>query len=156
MQTRSLQIGDVLLYAGSEHWLAGGYELEERGKRMLLFRTPGGERGEWVAQLDPHGRDVALLNETLEVPAGQIPDRLVIGGIPLMLMARGSARVSCAGEALPFFPRQAQYTFLAAAGGRLLLTFDFDTGQRLALTGERMSLELMDILPGGDVSNPRG
>src|SRR5690606_34620999 len=77
---RGLRVGDVLLYAETELWLAGMIELDEEGFVLRLFPTPGGLRAEWLAQLDEEGTDLATLAPTDEVPAGAVPESLPIGG----------------------------------------------------------------------------
>src|SRR5690348_2253876 len=45
---RGLRVGDVLLYADTELWLAGMIELDEEGLACRVFPTPGGLRSSWV------------------------------------------------------------------------------------------------------------
>ena len=149
---RGLRIGDVLLYADAELWLAAMVELDEEGFVLRLFRTPGGgERAEWVVQLDREARDLALAHETGEVPDGRVPTSLPIGGIRLSLRRRGHATVRHDGEGLPPFTERAEYVELGGPGGRGLLVLDFEGGGRLALSMERLGRELFELLPGGDV-----
>ena len=147
---RGLRTDDVLLYADDELWLAGEVYLDEEGFALSLFRTPGSARHEWVAQLDAAGDDLALLCSTSDVPGGVIPTELPIGGMRLRLARRGHADVRTRGEQLPPATERARYAVLAGPGGRTLVVVDFDGGGRLALIGERVSRELLDLLPGGE------
>ncbi|HJL05043.1 MAG TPA: hypothetical protein RMH85_01610 [Polyangiaceae bacterium LLY-WYZ-15_(1-7)] len=147
---RGLRVGDVLLYAGSELWLAGCFDLDEEGFVARLFCAPGGERAEWVLQLDPEARDIALLDATDEVPGGRVPSELPIGGMRLSLRKRGHALVTPEGDSLPPATEKAEYVLLGGAGGRVLFVVDFEGGDRIALAGEQMGRELFDLLPGGD------
>lgn len=150
-ERRGLAIGDVLLYADSELWLAGCIALDEEGYVLKLFHTPGGgERAEWVAQLDEDAHDLALAKATDEVPAGRVPAELPIGGFRLSLRRRGHAQVTAEGEGLPPITEQAEYVELGGPGGRGLLVLDFQGGDRLALSIERLGRELFDLLPGSD------
>ncbi len=147
---RGLRVDDVLLYANDELWLAGEIHLDEEGFALSLFRTPGSPRFGWVVQLDPEAREVALLEPTAEVPGGAVPTELPIGGIRLSLRRRGHAGVRTAGEHLPQTTERARYAVLGGPGGRTLVVIDFEGGERLALAGERIGRELLDLLPGGE------
>ncbi len=147
---RGLKIGDVLLYADVELWLASKVELDEEGFVLRLFHTPGGgARAEWVVQLDEHARDLALAKHTDEVPDGRVPAELPIGGFRLSLRRRGHAKVSHDGEGLPPLTEKCEYIELGGPGGRGLLVLDFEGGDRLTLSMERLGRELFDLLPGG-------
>lgn len=148
---RGLRVGDVLLYADTELWLAGMLELDEEGFVARLFPTPGGLRAEWVVQLDEEATDLAMLCATDEVPAGAVPESLPIGGRRLTLERRGSAVVRVEGEHLPRTGGKARYALLSDVGGRVLLVLDFERAPRLALTGERVERHMIDLLPGGDL-----
>ena len=146
---RGLEVGDVLLHIGDELWLAGRLELDEEGTPLILFRAPESPRAGWVAQLDGDARELALLVESTEVPEGQVPDRLPLGGRILSLHRRGSARVRAEGEHLPAHAPRARFTILADAGGRLAVVVDFEGAPRLTLVGDRVERALIDVLPGG-------
>lgn len=146
---RGLQVGDVLLHANEEYWLAGALELQEDGLVCRLFPAPG-PSPRWVAQLDPEGRDLAVLTPTEEVPDGQVPEALPIAGRRLTLACRGRAEVEAEGEHLPPTRRKAGYTMLSDRAGKLLVVVDFERGSRLSLLGERVASHHLDILPGGD------
>ncbi len=148
---RGLRVGDVLLYAETELWLAGMLELDEEGFVARLFPTPGGVRAEWVAQLDEPAADLATLSPTDEVPAGPVPESLPIGGRRLTLERRGDAVVSSDGEHLPRTSGKARYCLLSDAGGRVLVVLDFEKAPRLALVGDRVARHMIDLLPGGDL-----
>ncbi len=148
---RGLRVGDVILYADTELWLAGMVDLDEEGFAMRLFPSPGSTRAEWVAQLDEAGSDLATLSPTEEVPGGPVPEALPIGGRRLTLERRGNATVRTAGEHLPRTSPRARYAMLSDAGGRVLLVVDFDKAPRLALVGDRVGKHMIDLLPGGDV-----
>ena len=150
---RGLRVGDVILYADTELWLAGCMELDEEGFVARLFPTPGSERAEWVAQLDEVGDDLATLSPTDEVPAGSVPTALPIGGRRLELESRGSAHVRTEGEHLPRTTERASYTILSGVGGRVLVVVDFDKADRLALVGDRVAKHMIDLLPGGDLAD---
>ena len=148
---RGLQVGDVLLYADSELWLAGKIELDEEGFVLRLFRTPGAGRCDWVVQLDAEARDLAMAQDTLEeVPDGRVPESLPIGGFRLSLRRRGQAQIVTQGDSLPPVTERCEYVELGGPGGRGLLVLDFRGGGRIALVMERMGRELFDLLPGGD------
>jgi len=150
---RGLRIGDVILYADTELWLAGCIELDEEGFVARLFPTPGSDRAEWVAQLDEVGDDLATLSPTDEVPAGSIPTSLPIGGRRLELESRGSATVRTEGEHLPRTGERASYTILSGVGGRVLIVVDFEKAERIALVGDRVAKHMIDLLPGGDLED---
>lgn len=147
---RGLSVGDVLLYAESEYWLSGMIELDEEGFALRLFPSPAGPRATFVVQLDEAANDVAFLRETSEVPDGVVPSELPIGGMRLGLKKRGQADVRTRGEHLPLTTPRAKYTVLQGPGGKTLVVVDFETGDRLALVGERVPRELYDLLPGED------
>ncbi len=147
---RGLRVGDVLLYADTELWLAGEVHFDEEGFALSLFITPGGVRASHVVMLDAEGRDVAFLSETDEVPDGAVPPELPVGGLRLSLWRRGQAEVRTEGEQLPMVSERATYTILRGPGGRLLVVVDYAAGDRIALLGERVGEEFYDILPGGD------
>lgn len=147
---RGLRVDDVLLYADDELWLAGEIHLDEEGFAISLFRTPGSPRSAWVAQLDPEAREVGLLSETDDVPGGVIPTELPIGGLRLTLRRRGQADVRTDGEQLPLVTERARYAILSGPGGRMAVVVDFEGGDRLALAGERLGREMLDLLPGGE------
>ncbi len=148
---RGLQIGDVLLYAESEYWLAGEIYLDEEGFAACVFPTPGAARASFVAQLDEEASDVAFLQETSEVPGGSVPTELPIGGVRLRVKRRGQARVRTAGEHLPRTSPKGEYVLMTGPGDRVLLIVDFDGEDRLSLVGDRISKGMYDLLPGGDV-----
>ena len=147
---RGLRVDDVLLYADDELWLAGEIHLDEEGFVMSLFRTPGSPRSGWLAQLDPEGRDLAVLSVTDDVPGGAVPTELPFDGLRLALRKRGHADVRVAGDQLPPVTERARYALLGGPGGRTLVVVDFEGGDRLALGGERVSRDLLDLLPGGE------
>lgn len=146
---RGLRVGDVLLYADTELWLAGEMHLDEEGFALSLFITPGGVRASHVVMLDAEGRDVAFVSETDEVPDGAIPTELPVGGLRLSLWRRGQAAVRTEGEHLPLVSERATYAILRGPGGRLLVIVDHAGGDRIALLGERVTPEFYDVLPGG-------
>jgi hypothetical protein len=150
---RGLRIDDVVLYADTELWLAGALHLEEDGFAMRVFRTPGSTRATWLVQLDENANDLALCDVTTEVPAGTVPESLPIGGLRLTLRRRGHARLRTEGAEVPRHPSRARYIELTGPGGRTLVIIDFDTGERLALVGDRIGRELLDLLPGGDLKS---
>jgi len=146
---RGLKIGDVLLYADSELWLAAKVELDEEGFVLRLFHTPGGgDRAEWIVQLDEQAKDLALAKHTDDVPAGRVPAELPIEGFRLSLRRRGHAKVTSEGEGLPPLTEKCEYIELGGPGGRGLLVLDFEGGDRLTLSMERLGRELFDLLPG--------
>ncbi len=155
---RGLRIDDVVLYADTEFWLAGALHLEEDGFVMRVFRTPGSTRATWLLQLDENANDLALCDVTTEVPAGTIPESLPIAGLRLTLRRRGHAHLRSEGSDVPRNPSRARYIELTGPGGRTLVILDFDTGDRLSLLGDRIPPELLDLLPGGDLTSlpPQG
>lgn len=151
-EPRGLRIGDVLLYADTELWLAGALHLEEDGFVMRAFRTPGNTRAQWVVQLDANGDELLLCNTTSDVPLGAVPESLPIGGQRLALRRRGHARLRSQGADVPSGVSRSRYIELRGPGGRTLVVLDFEGGERLALLGDRVGRELLDLLPGGDVA----
>ena|GEM_PF-2445071 len=149
---RGLRIDDVVLYADTELWLAGALHLEEDGFVMRVFCTPGSTRATWLVQLDENANDLALCDVTPDVPAGSVPESLPIAGLRLTLRRRGHAHLRTEGADVPRNPSRARYTELIGPGGRTLVVLDFDTGDRLALLGDRIGRELLDLLPGGDLT----
>lgn len=147
---RGLRVGDVLLYADAELWLAGCFELDEEGLVARVFRAPGNDRAPWVIQLDPDAQKIVLARECGdEIPAGRVPAELPVAGMRLSLERRGHAEVIVEGE-LEAKPARGEFVRLTGPGGRELLVVDFEGGERIALFGERTGRELFDFLPGGD------
>lgn len=146
---RGLRVDDVLLFADDEMWLAGEIYLDEEGFALCLFCTPGSPRSEWLVQLDVEAREVALLHATDEVPGGVVPTELPVGGMRLSLRRRGHADVHSHGDQLPLTTERARYALLGGPGGRTLVVVDFEGGDRLALLGESVRREMLDLLPGG-------
>lgn len=147
---RGLLVDDVILYADSELWLAGKIELDEEGFALRLFKTPGSNRATWLAQLDAQAKSLALLSETSEVPRGVVPESLPVAGMRLTMRRRGQALVETEGDNLPDVGEKADFAILEGPGGRSLVVVDFSDGTRLALLGEIVSREMLDLLPGGD------
>jgi len=147
---RGLRTGDVLLYADTELWLAGCIELDEEGLVCRAFPTPGSKRATWVLQMDDEARELILADETDEVPGGRVPAELPVGGLRLSLRRRGDAKVFTDGDNLPTTTDRAAFTILTGTGGRTLVVIDFDKGERLALKGERVGREMVDLLPAGE------
>jgi hypothetical protein len=150
---RGLRVGDVLLYADPELWLAGEVYLDEEGFALSLFHSPGASRASWVVQLDAEARELALVAPSTEVPGGAVPTELPIGGMRLSLRRRGQADVRTGGEHLPPTTERARYAVLGGPGGRTLVVVDFEGGDRLALVGDRVGREMVDLLPGGDLES---
>ena len=150
---RGLRVDDVLLYADTELWLAGMIALEEEDLVARLFVCPGSTRAEWIAQLDEHADDIALLMPSDDVVAGSVPDVLPVDGRRLTLERRGRASVSWDGESLPKIDATADYVLLSDAGGRVVLVLDFERAPRIALKGDRVSKAMIDLLPGGDLDD---
>ncbi|MEM1414391.1 MAG: hypothetical protein AAGH15_05805 [Myxococcota bacterium] len=146
---RGLRVGDVLLYADDELWLAGCLEVWEEGFVARAFATPGSGRAAWVLQLDPAGEELAFGDVTDAVPGGAVPAELPVGGLRLRLKKRGQATVRREGDGLPFASDVAEYILLRGPGGKALLVLDFDTGDRLAILGDGVGRELLELLPGG-------
>lgn len=147
---RGLLIGDVLLYADTELWLAGMIELDEEGFVARLFPTPGSTRGTWVVQLDDSADEVMVGDISDRVPDGRVPDELPMGGLRVSLRKRGNAQVSADGDHVPHVTESAGYVVLGGPGGRTLVVIDFQGGDRLAIYGELLSKSEYDLLPGGD------
>ncbi len=91
---RGLRIGDVLLYADAEIWLAGEVHLDEEGFALSLFPTPGAPRSTFVAQLDEHAREIALVEGANLIGRGA--DCQV--RIDLPDISRHHARIQVAGD----------------------------------------------------------
>jgi hypothetical protein len=147
---RGLRVGDVILYADSELWLAGEVHFDEEGFALSLFMAPGGARATHIVQLDAEAREVALLSKTSDVPDGSVPTELPIDGLRVKLRRRGHADVRTEGEHLPLTTERAEYVILGGPGGKTVLVVDFAGGDRLALVGEVLGREMYDLLPGGD------
>ena len=146
-----LHVGDVLLYADDELWLAGRVDIDDDGVLVSLFPTPGATRASYVAQLDREGQDVALLHPTDALPAGRVADVIELDGRTLRMRRRGKARLPRHGESLPTLPGSAderiEFIYAADAGGRVLIVLETET--RLALFGEQVPRRMLDLLPGG-------
>ena len=147
-RARGLRVDDVLLYADEELWLAGALELDEEGFVARLFRTPGAKRCDWLVQLDADAERVALLRNTTDVPTGTVPERLRVDGMVLSLVKRGRACVRSEGAQLPTVPDAVRYAILAASGGRTLVVLDFEGAPRIAVSGELVPREMLDLLAG--------
>lgn len=147
---RGLRVGDVLLYADTELWLAGMFELDEEGLVARVFRAPGNSAADWVVQLDAEAEDIAIGRETDEVPDGRVPSELPIRGMRLSLRRRASTTVRHAGDQLPPISEAAEVVLMGGPGGRTLLVVDFKGAGRISLDLERMGRELIELLPGGD------
>lgn len=147
---RGLRVDDVLLYGGTELWLAGCFELDEEGLVARVFRTPGNRAAPWVLQLDEEGLELALAHETDAVPEGTVPAELTVEHMRYTLRRRASVVVHRAGAELPQAPSRGEMTLLAGPGERVLLVLDFVGGPRLALRGERVPPEMLELLPAGD------
>ena len=150
---RGLRLGDVLLYADSELWLAGAVELQEEGLVVRAFRTPGAKRCTWLLQLNEDATKLATANPTDDVPAGRVPSELPMGGFRLRLKRKGRATIQTAaepGQQLPPTSEEADFSILEGPGGRLLLVIDFEGQPRLALLAQRAAREMFELLPGGD------
>ncbi|MDH5490424.1 MAG: hypothetical protein OEY14_00475 [Myxococcales bacterium] len=143
-----LSVSDVILYLGDELWLAGVITLEEEETQLRLFVAPDGERRRWIARLGWRQGGLGILEPCAEVPEGRIPESLPIAGRRLRLARRGEAEVEREGEELPCGSGRARFSVLEGAGGRLLIVVDFEEGRRLALHGERIREEMLQILPG--------
>lgn len=144
-----LNVSDVILYVDTELWLAGCLHLEDGEGVLRLFAAPGAKRATHVVQLDRNGEDVATLSVHSGVPAGRVPDELLVESARLRLRKRGRASTRTEGE-WPGSPSpQADYVLLGDPSGRLLLVLDFAGGERLALLGERVPSGMLDLLPGG-------
>ncbi len=152
---RGLRERDVLLLGRDEVVLEGGLELEEDGLVVRVFRGLGLPRAEWVLQLDPEARDIALGRGCSDVPDGSVPEALPIGGRTVRVRRRGTARVRSLGEGTPAFSL-AHFAVLDERGGRVLVVVDpHPMGERLAIVAERLDARTFDVLPGGDVPAPR-
>ncbi len=147
---RGLRVGDVLLYADTELWLAGMFELDEEGLVARVFRAPGNAKADWVVQLDDEAEDIAIGRETDEVPDGRVPAELPIRGMRLSLRRRADALVTKEGDNLPPISESAHAVILGGAGGRTLLVVDFQGAGRISLDLERVGREMLELLPGGD------
>ena len=152
---RGLRRGDVVLYADSEFWLGGVLELMQEGEFVArLFSSPGTERASWVLQLDAAGNDVALLNPTDAVPAGRVPAELPIGGIRHQLEQRGKAMLQASGDGVPS-ATIGEFVVLGGTAGRLIFVLDCEGKHpRIALAGERMPKEMLELLPGDEDDDP--
>ena len=145
---RGLCVGDVLLYASDELWLSAMIELREEGEFVArLFKTPGSEHADWVVQLDPEAKDLALLKDTDVLPAGRVPAELRVQGILHHLLKRGTATLRAEGEALRV-AASGEFTILSGTAGRVLVFVDGSGDKRIAGAGERVPAEMLDFLPG--------
>lgn len=145
---RGLRVGDVLLYASDELWLAAMIELREEGEFVArLFQTPGSDHADWVVQLDPEAKDLALLKNTDVLPAGRVPAELRVQGILHHLMKRGTATLRAEGEGLRA-AAVGEFTILSGTAGRVLVFIDGKGDERIAGAGERVPAEMLDFLPG--------
>lgn len=145
---RGLCVGDVLLYANEELWLAGMIELREEGDFVArIFQTPGSDQADWVVQLDPDAKDLALLKDTDVLPAGRVPAELRVQGILHHLMKRGTATLRAEGDDLRA-AASGDFTILSGTAGRVIVFIDGKGDKRIAAAGERVPAEMLDFLPG--------
>lgn len=149
---RGLRERDVVTHGREEVLLEGGMELEESGIVVRAFRALGIARVEWVLQLDADARDVVFGRACVEVPAGAIPEALVIDGRTVRVRRRGVAAVRPTGRGPASFTRTT-FAILDERGGRVLVVLDPQpSGERIAIVGERLDSRTFDVLPGGDVA----
>ncbi len=150
------EVGDVLLYADAELWLAGCLDLDAGDRTLKLFRSPGTLRADWVGEWDDDARGLVLFQTTDAIRDGRVPDEMVLDGFRFHARARGSALCRAYGDDLPFqgswFAREdtteAEYVVLLGAGERSVLVVDIPGEARLALSGTHVGFELLDHLPG--------
>ncbi len=147
---RGFRVGDVLLYADTELWLAGCFELVEQGFVARVFRSPGNRHAQWVIQLDEEGRNVALAHETDAVPDGALPSELRLREMRFAMVRRTSVVVHRMGAELPRSTKRAVAVFFEGPGGHVALALDFEGGSRLAFEGERVLPEMLELLPAGE------
>jgi hypothetical protein len=148
---RGLRERDVVTYGREEVLLEAGLELEESGLVVRAFRALGIARVEWVLQLDVDARDVVFGRACAEVPAGAIPEALIVDGRTVRVRRRGTAKVRATGSSQAPFDRVV-FAVLDERGGRVLVVIDPQpTGERIAIVGERLDTRTFDVLPGGDV-----
>ncbi len=146
---RGLRVGDVLLYANSELWLAGGYELWEDGFVARIFSTPGNPHADYVVQLDSDASAIGLCKVTDEVPSGSLPVELPLHGERVRVERRGSCSVLTEGD-LKSQGESAKFARFASAGGPVLFVTDFSEENRFALFGEKLGAAMFEVLPGDD------
>lgn len=145
---RGLRVGDVLLYASEELWLSGMIEVREEGEFVArLFKAPGSEHADWVVQLDPEAKDLALLKNTDILPAGRVPAELRVQGILHHLLKRGTATLRAEGEDIRA-AASGEFTILSGTAGRVIVFVDGVGDARIAGAGERVPAEMLDFLPG--------
>lgn len=149
-----LGVGDVLLYADTEFWLAGGIELKHGRSGLRVFHCPGSTRGEWLIQ---QGRGVSalVLAQRFEgFPEGRVPSEYPVKGLSLKLKERGSATVRSDGDFPGGVPEQADYTVLRGSGGKVLLVLDVAESDgyrgpgRIVLLGDPLEEGLFELLGG--------
>lgn len=145
---RGLKVRDVVTGPGLEVALGAMIELDENGLVLRAFRTLEHEE-RWLVQLDREGKRLALGQPTADVPAGNVPEALPVGGRTVRIQRRGWAVVRCEGD-VPVMQR-ARYAVLAERAGRTVVVIDPDGGARLALALDELDIRGIDVLQGGDV-----
>lgn len=146
---RGLKVRDVVTGPGLEVALGAMLELDEDGLVLRAFRTLEHEE-RWLVQLDREGKRLALGRATADVPAGNVPEALPVGGRTVRIQRRGWAVVRCEGDGVPAMQR-ARYAVLAERAGRTVVVIDPDGGARLALALDELDIRGIDVLQGGDV-----
>lgn len=146
---RGLRCRDVVTGPGLEVALHAMIELDEDGLVLRAFRTLELEE-RWLVQLDREGKRLALGAATREVPDGQIPEALPIGGRMVRIQRRGWAVARIEGDGIPPMQR-VRYAILAERAGRTVVVLDPEAGARLALRLDELDVRGIDVLQGGDV-----
>lgn len=141
-----LAIGQVLLVGGNEFWLAGSLDLDDGAFVCRIFACPGAGP-EYVLQRDREGQDLALLSRADRLPQGSLPRELVHQGERFRQHRAGVARVSRRGEHLPVSSSPAHFALYQSQGDQVLVVLEFETGDRLGLTGGRLLRAHCDLLP---------
>lgn len=154
MTNDGLGIGDVLLYADTEFWLAGGIELKSGRSGLRVFHCPGSSRGEWIIQQGRGTKALVLADSFEDFPAGRVPSEYPVKGLPLKLKDRGEVELRCEGEFPGGTPEKAEFTLLSGTGGKTLLVVSFQGGgdyrgaQRIVLLGDPLEEGLFELLGG--------
>lgn len=148
---RSLRVGDVILYDGTELWLAGQVALSDGAFSLELFRTPGNSMCEWIAAAGTPGNDILLLRPSTPLNDAGDADAIRIGDTLYQRKRRGRATVLAKGSELPSTTSSASYAYFEGPGGHRGVVVEFEPTHRLALTGVRAEPSRIDVLPGGDV-----
>lgn len=141
-------LGDVVVRAGDEAWLAGGLAVSERGEPLaIVFVAPERRSYRAVVAFAPP-RDEALWLEPVSAPfGGEPPTTLEIGGTIYERTSRRPVTAERLGEHAPEVGERAIFSEFRGPGRAAVCTLT-SSGDPLAWIGERVPLVEIERLPG--------